>query len=145
MLPGNHTEVKWTNKRVQIWKPTLEFHLGFIIRFFGKGNIPSILTSLSLKNEAYFVFVNFEDFSSGTGLKDSLITSFFNSDVEVLSLVDSTTASASLNDFNGLTRFQIGSSRYEKVKNSSIRAHDIWDMVKPGPVYQEEYWKPAAR
>ena len=90
------------------------------MRFFGKGNIPSILTSLSLKNEAYFVLVNFDDFSSGTGLKDSLITSFFNSDVEVLSLVDSTTASASLNDFSGLTRFQHISAKYEKVQNLLI-------------------------
>ena len=133
-----------TNKRARIWKPTLEFHLGFIIRFFGKGNIPSILTSLSLKNEAYFVLVNFEDFSSGTGLKDSLITSFFNSDVEVLSLVDSTTASASLNDFNGLTRFQHRSEKYEKVQNSLLRAYDDFNMVKPDPVYREEYLGQAA-
>ena len=133
-----------TNKRARIWKPTLEFHLGFIIRFFGKGNIPSILTSLSLKNEAYFVLVNFEDFSSGTGLKDSLITSFFNSDVEVLSLVDSTTASASLNDLNGLTRFQHRSEKYEKVQNLLLRAYDYFNMVKPDPVYPEEYLGQAA-
>ena len=102
------------------------------------------MTSLSLKNEAYFVLVNFEDFSSGTGLKDSLITSFFNSDVEVLSLVDSTTASASLNDFNGLTRFQHRSEKYEKVQNLLLRAYDYFNMVKPDPVYPEEYLGQAA-
>ena len=97
-----------------------------------------------MKNEAYFVLVNFEDFSSGIGLKDSLITSFFNSDVEVLSLVDSTTASASLNDFNGLTRFQHICAKHEKVQNSLLRAYDNFNMVKPNPVYREEYLEQAA-
>ena len=88
-----------------------ELHLGFIVRFLGRGKIPSILTSLSWKYDAYLLEDNPEDeeeldfffkfdVSEDSGLEGwtfSSETSFVRSDE--LSFVDSTTVSASLNDF----------------------------------------------
>ena len=86
-------------------------------RFFGSGNIPSILTSLSLKNDAYFDLDDFEDFSAGIGLKGFSIISFFSSDVDVLNFVDSTTVSASLNDSK---RFNISNDFGPKFLDTSV-------------------------